>query len=530
MEKRRWLWLIAVLAVVVGCTPEPRPDRGGRNGGDGGSGGGEGAGEAPRRGEAAGKPLVILYTSDIHGVWDARPRGSRGEGPLSGGFVALDARVRAIEAEGNPVLLLDAGDLMTGHPICRLEYKGVQGGALMHFMNAAGYDAWCIGNHEFDVDVPHAIAFIGLAKFPSLSANLTFPDAPKDLVKPSVIIEKGGIRIGVVGLMTEKLPRLINQKVKGKVDATPIVEAARREIAALDPETDLIILLTHQGRDEDKELAAQVPGADIIVGGHSHTPIERPIVVGDVIVVQNEAKLRRLGRLDVEVADDRVVRHAGRLIDLPAQGAKAGAEMEAIAAEIDGLLSAKLKEVIGTAGKKIGRNYYGESPLGNWVTDTLREAAGADIGLFNSGGLRADIKAGPITVGTVQEVLLENYVCVFEATGEEVKKIAHTNALAAVTQDHGILQISGLSYRFARLGKDVDVRDVRVGGKPVEAGGKYRIVGSDYVFIGQPEKYLGFKPAKVEETGHVVTDVVIRAIRETGDLVGGPPLGRILEE
>lgn len=528
MANRRWL-VLPVLLALVACTPEPRPDRGGRDGGGNGAGA-TGGDEAPRGGEPKGKPLVILHTNDIHGVWDARHKGSRGDGPLSGGFLALDARVRAIEAEGTPVLLLDAGDLMTGHPISRLAYKGVHGGALMHMMNAARYDAWALGNHEFDVDVPHAIALISLAKFPTLSANLVWPDAPKDLVKPSIIVEKGGIKIGIVGLMTERLPRLVNQKVKGKVDVTPLAEAARREIAALDPKTDLIILLSHQGRDEDKELAKQVPGADIIVGGHSHTPIERPFVIDGVLVVQNEAKLRRLGRLDVEVADDRVVRHNGRLIDLPAQGGKPGPEMEAIAAEIDSLLSAKLKEVIGTAGRRIGRNYYGESHLGNWVTDTLRTATEADIGLFNSGGLRSDIKAGPITVGSVQEVLLENYVCVFEATGEEVKKIAYTNALAAVTQDHGILQVSGLSYRFARLGKDVDVRDVRVGGKPVEPAKKYRIVGSDYIFVGQPEKYLGFKPATVEDTGQIVTDVIIGAIREAGDLAGGPPLGRIQEE
>lgn len=149
--------------------------------------------------------LIILHTNDIHGKFTETPATwVEGEPPI-GGFSNLSVFVATERARTPNVLLLDAGDLMTGNPICDYDYEGVKGGAMMAFMNMLQYDAMCVGNHEFDHGLEELDGLLSLARFPVLSANTYTPDG--DLTAPArhVIVKRGGLRVGVIGLLTEDL-------------------------------------------------------------------------------------------------------------------------------------------------------------------------------------------------------------------------------------------------------------------------------------------------------------------------------------
>ncbi|MBI4575329.1 MAG: bifunctional metallophosphatase/5'-nucleotidase [Planctomycetes bacterium] len=472
--------------------------------------------------------LTILYTGDIHGNY--APSTDRGPEPR-GGFAALDERLRGIRAEGRPLLLMDAGDLMTGHPVCDMEFGGVEGGAMPSLMSALDYDVWTLGNHEFDKGRTHLTGLLGLIRFPTLSANLVVDDEagspiPRERWR---VFERGGLRIGVVGIMTTSLPTLINRDSVPGVSVAGVVQTAREAVEALDPVTDLIVLLTHQGADNDRELAARLEGVDVIVGGHSHSPIEVPEVIHGVIVVQDEAKLRRLGRLDLEVADDRVIRHQGWLLPLPAHGAHPRPEVASILDHIESTLGERLAVVVGTLGNAWRRSYYAESNLGDYVADAMRSHTEAAVAFINSGGLRKDLEAGPITLGDLYEILpFTNSLVTFEATGEQLLALARHNASASARESHGVLQLSGLSYRWRRVDGAAEVLDARVGGKPVDPAATYLCATNSFI-VEQAAKYMGFLPAGVKELGQGVTEVFVAAVTGAEGPIQATTDGRLVE-
>jgi 2',3'-cyclic-nucleotide 2'-phosphodiesterase (5'-nucleotidase family) len=167
-----------------------------------------GCGGDPSHGDSGpGTWLTLLHTNDIHGEYRDRPADDVDGGPRGGGFLALAGTVAGIRAHApGPVVLLDAGDLMAGTPITAIVRQGVRGGGAMEFMNAVGYDAMALGNHEFDLGRENCLGLIELAEFPVLCANMFDRETGK-LFAPAghVILERGGVRIAVIGLILDEL-------------------------------------------------------------------------------------------------------------------------------------------------------------------------------------------------------------------------------------------------------------------------------------------------------------------------------------
>jgi 2',3'-cyclic-nucleotide 2'-phosphodiesterase (5'-nucleotidase family) len=226
----------------------------------------------PLHGE--GKRVRILHTNDMHAsfvpheaMWVKNsPR------PLVGGFVELEHAIDSMRAAAPATLLLDAGDVMTGNPITEREYHGAKGGLLFAMMNELGYDAWTPGNHDLDISQENLRALAAIAQFPTVNANLVDAENRFRLNnRPTLIVERGGIRVGIIGIMLQDLYAMVNQKNLIGVRVLPPVETVQRYVDELDPQTDLIVALTHQGVEDDSVLASRVHGLDVIVGGHSHT-------------------------------------------------------------------------------------------------------------------------------------------------------------------------------------------------------------------------------------------------------------------
>lgn len=458
--------------------------------------------------------IVILHTNDTHAAYRARPASWRDDHPLVGGTLALDAAVRAERTRWQRVLLLDAGDVLTGSPLSEISVDGARGGGLYELMNRVGYDAMTIGNHDFDQGADNVDALVALAKFPVLSANLTRPDGRPYADAPGKVFDLDGVSVGVVGLVTEHLDGLLPKKIRAHTEVTSAAEAARKWIDSLPTRPDVLVALTHEGVDEDEDLARAVPDLDLIVGGHSHTRLTEPKVVGTTKIVQAGSRMQNLGRVRIEVEDGKIVSLDGSLIDLYATGVR---ERKDLAQLVDGYekqIDAEYGEVLGQAARALRRKGSATN-IGIWLSETLADGTDSDFGVMNNGGIRADISAGPITKLDIYRVLpFHNYVTTFEVTGQQLLDFLKSQAEMTADHGRGSMQIGYLTARWKRVGDDVVLVDPTCRGKPIDPAGHYRGVGADFVVVSQAGKYLRCEPSDVHVGSELLSTYIEDRLRQ----------------
>ncbi|WP_074723740.1 bifunctional metallophosphatase/5'-nucleotidase [Flavobacterium frigoris] len=254
------------------------------------------------------KKITILHTNDVHSHIDPFPADDP-RNPNMGGVARRAALIQKIRKEDENVLLLDAGDIFQGTP-----YFNYYGGELeFKLMSMMEYDASTIGNHDFDNGVAGLYAQIPHAKFEFLSANYDFKNTELDgLIKPYKIFNKNGIKVGVFGIGIE-LDGLVDKKMYQETVYNNPVETAQEMARILKEELkcDLIICLSHLGynyKNEptkicDLQLAALTKDIDLIIGGHTHTFLDKPTVTknsigNEVLVNQVGCYGINLGRID----------------------------------------------------------------------------------------------------------------------------------------------------------------------------------------------------------------------------------------
>ncbi len=489
---------------------------------------------APRRGD-----VTILHTNDWHGyaVQELSRRAQRRGTPLRGGVAAMAGAFAKLRAErgADKVLALDGGDLLTGHAAASLAEDGVIGATFIKAWNEVGSDGWVIGNHDFDAGRKNAEAIVALARAPCLVANLKRAEDGEQLFsksQPYKVFERGGLKVGVIGLTTADLARLATAQTMAGVKVLPLAAAVKAHLPALEKECDLVVALTHAGIDADRELARAVPELDVIVGGHSHTRLQTPIDEGTTVIVQAGANGREFGRLDITVEGGKIVKHKGSLV-APVAVTPTAALAEALG-KIVAHVQALEGEVIGETAQALTRgNYHAETLLGSFVAEAIRDAAQADVGFMNSGGIRAEFGAGKVSRADLLKVIPnDNELAVFEVTGAELEAICRHNAQAGAAKDHGILQVAGIRYRWKRE-KDGDKELaklvwVEVGGGKIDPAKTYRCASNGWIVMEQAEKYFGFAP-KVRKPIEKTMHSALLAAFKRGP-IEAPDRGRMQEE
>jgi 5'-nucleotidase/UDP-sugar diphosphatase len=467
----------------------------------------------PGKGRSVGLPaepgrVTILHTNDLHGHFLPEAAEWAEGRPEIGGFVRIDQEVRSVKAARprDSVLLLDGGDLLTGTPLTDIEVDGSKGGAMIRFMEAVGYDAWAVGNHEFDKGIDNLAALTAQSEMPPLSANVrdlggTAPLLPRQQF--SEVFEVSGVRVGVIGATTEGLKGLMSRKDFARLTLVDVEKAVREEMDRLDPDTDLIVVLSHIGVDADEALARRVDGIDLIVGAHSHTRLTTAREVDGTWIVQAGSYARSLGVVDMKVENDAIASFSYELRDLMLDTATVEPDA-AIAAMADGYkadIDGYYGEVLSQAPATLGRDYHHESGLGRWITDVLRETTGADVALYNGGGLRSDLPAGTVTRGTIYACFpFRNEVQTFELTGAELLGVLLRNAIAENDEKRGFLPVSGVRYSWRVRNNAPEIVEASVGGAPIDPARTYTIATNSYI-AEQWEKHLGVKPRNLTGTG-----------------------------
>lgn len=246
------------------------------------------------------KELIILQTSDVHSrIEPVNQKGNRNFN--EGGFVRRATFLDQFRKEHKNVLLFDCGDISQGTPY----YNMFQGEVEVKLMNVMKYDAMTIGNHEFDFDVDNMARLFKMADFPVVCANYNLETTElKDIVKPYVILDRFGLKIGVFGLGAKPEGLIQANKCEGVVYEDPI--RVSNEVAALLKEKgcDLVICLSHLGIQMDKKLVGKTRNIDVILGGHSHTFMKGPqkyrnLDGKEVSLMHTGHSGVRVGRLDV---------------------------------------------------------------------------------------------------------------------------------------------------------------------------------------------------------------------------------------
>ena len=559
-ESRRFMkfatLVIATAAVALACAGSPRPT------------------VSPASSQTT--ILSIVGTNDLHG--GILQRGDRGGLALLGGYVA---NVRAARArDGGAVLLIDAGDMFQG----TLESNLNEGASVIAAYNALGYAAAAVGNHDFDFgpvgpastsqqpsDDPRGAlkARATQANFPFLAANLideaTGRPAEWRNVSPSTMVTAGGVRVGIIGVITANARAVtIAANIVG-LRFAPLAETITAEARRLRASgASLIVVTSHAGGrctaftsptdlsscEPDEEImrvARELPPGlvDVIVAGHAHSGMAHQ--VAGIAVIESYMGGRAFGRVDLVI--DRATRRIveKRIFaprDLCARvdpgstrcdpdGASSGrvrAEYEnapvvpdaavakTIAPAVQAAEAQKKMPVGVSLAAPVRRAGFPDSPLGNLFTDAYRAAVqGADVSINNtSGGLRADLPAGPLTYGAIFEVMpFDNRLVAFHLTGAELRTVL-TNQIARVP---ALVGISGLRLRVTCERGAVNVGMLRPNGTPVSDTDRLLVATTDFLATGGDNIFVPVTPPggfNIEQDIALVRDIVVDSLRKRG--------------
>ncbi|MFP4457933.1 MAG: bifunctional metallophosphatase/5'-nucleotidase [Clostridia bacterium] len=348
------------------------------------------------------KKFTILHSNDMHGDFLAEVR--EGDGKLIGGLALLSGYLNKVRAEEENVIYVISGDMIQGSVIDS-EYKGI---STIEIMNYLSPDVVTLGNHELDYGLPHLLFLEKLANFPIVNTNLYIKKYGKRLMNPYIIIEKAGFDILFTGVITEKiLEALVQDNLIGTFIS---LEDAADEIGKIcnaykNDDIDLTIALTHIGHESDLELAALLNpewGVDMIIGGHSHTILDQPDVVNNILVAQAGTGTDQIGRFDIIVDDDTnsIVEWKWELVPISNETATPDEELKAFIHTYKQKVDEKYNRVITRFNKKLTHpSRIKESALGNLVADAFAEMTQTDVMFAASGSIRQKQLGPLVTLG-----------------------------------------------------------------------------------------------------------------------------------
>jgi|LSQX01.2.fsa_nt_gb 5'-nucleotidase len=260
------------------------------------------------------KQLVILHTNDTHSRIETVPETDPST-PGLGGVVRRANYIDEVRRENRQVLLFDAGDFLQGTPYFNL-FKGE---IEVKAMNLMKYDAATLGNHEFDYGLEVLEKVVRTANFPIVSTNYDFSEtAIAGLIRPYLILKKGGVRVGVIGINTQPKGLIAENHYKGMKYLDPVTSANEMAKELREKHRcDLVVCLSHLGYTVDRELAAKSSGIDLIIGGHSHTHMTEPTVVNDlddnkVVIFQTSGRGVNVGKINVQLIKQAIQRQLTR--------------------------------------------------------------------------------------------------------------------------------------------------------------------------------------------------------------------------
>lgn len=411
--------------------------------------------------------LRILHTNDIHSRFE--------------NYGKIVTKIR--EMKNDDTIILDAGDF---NDFMRIELEGTCGKAGVELLDAAGCSALAVGNNETfkGIDMLSDMAYAGSVSF--LSCNLYKSDLSPILgLKPSIIIEKGGARVLIIG--TSPLLGVFYEMMG--MTTIDYKEAIKRELNENRGNYNISILLSHLGITEDRDIAGTMEGIDIIIDGHSHILMDEPEIIKNTIINQSGLYGEYLGVLDIEY-DGGIRSYSGKNIkveDLPCDIVIMDLINKNKEIAID-----NLSEPLYYINRDLWHDIVEENPITNLLADGLRDVLGCDIGLINSGVLNGGIRRGPVSKKKLLEVCPSPLnPTSFEIQGKFLRQALESSMYTDFCMQDG----KGSGFRGKYLGRlhvsgaviEHDrrrIQKVLICGNELEEEKWYSVASSDYLERG----------------------------------------------
>lgn len=469
----------------------------------------------------AAKTVTIYHTSDTHGFFYPQ------EG--QGGFAALSA---VLKQGPKDYLLLDSGDFANG----TIETKRSKGLKAVELMNAVGYDASTIGNHEFDFKEAAVAPMLQKANFAILAANFFETDTLKYPVpvKPYKIFTRNGVKIAVIGLANRTPTNPTTHYTFTKpLDA---LEQALTEVEKENPQ--VVAVIVHDSLQDDKhgtqpyvgEIGKKYSGrVQLVFGGHAHKIVQNE-KINDVLFVESGCHVQNVSKVTV-TTDDKTGRFLKAQSELiPLTVSKTGEDKQ-IAQLAESLREPGVDEVVGTIEETLAKTSpvasHKDTPLDNWIADLGKAYSGADVFIHNLGGTRVEMKAGPVTKRDLIDIHpFENTISQVEVNGRFLKRFVKTSLVP-----RNLYAYSGLAvtYKVNKKGKVKDLH-IWINQKPIKNRQKYIIATNTYIAEGGSEGYL-FKQIPSSRKKQLGTKTIRDLLEDglhQGDVVPAPT-GRVVQ-
>ncbi|MBR2698703.1 MAG: bifunctional metallophosphatase/5'-nucleotidase [Clostridia bacterium] len=486
--------------------------------------------------EGLQKDLVILFTSDVHcGV------------NQNFSYVGLWAAKQTLEAAGNHVILVDDGDSVQGEPMGTM----TKGEADIKLMNQMGYEIAIPGNHEFDYGMPRFFELVEMADFPYISCN--FNKEGELVFDPYIIKEYDGVKVAFVGVTTPKTlvtstPHYFQDENGNYIygflqdeDGQGVYDAVQKAVDDARAEgAQYVIVMGHLGNEAEcipwtyADVIEHTSGISAFIDGHSHD-LEYAVVKdkdgNDVPRQACGTKMNGIGYVRISAKDGSVSVGVNVWNNKTTAPDLLGIENEMtgdIAAQLD-VLNEKLAEVVAHTnvdltindpeavdekGVPIRMVRRAETNLGDLCADAYLDQSGADIAFVNGGGIRATIDKGDITMNDILKVHpYGNALTVIEVTGQQVLDALEWGAHAVPGECGGFLQVAGLTYEihsyiesgcksddhemFTGIEGEYRVKNVMVGGEPLDLDKTYALASHDYLLFSNGDGYTQFAGCKV---------------------------------
>ena len=466
---------------------------------------------AARSAAPATQTVTIIGLTDFHG-W-LSPLKPRKRPEYYGGIANIAAMLAEREkVSGETAILVDNGDMWTGQTAATL----LEGEPVVHIYNLMGFAAVNVANHEFDFGVEALRARVAQAKFPFLGANIFIADTDEqpDFVRPWKIVERSGVKVGIIGLSYIDTPKTTLAANVKTLDFHDYARTLERELPRLRAAgAEVVALLLHDEMQQGVELLRSNPGlrVDLVIAGQNHRkeraevrgiPIVNPGAFGRSYVrfdVRVDAESRRV----LDVRDETVA--VGGLKDAPPYPPPA--EITKVIAAANKLVENQTAEQVGTLGQPLPTGTFNASPLGHFVVDSWLEAFPmADFAMVNHGGLRQNLESGAVSMGDLLGAMpFENNIRQLKLTGAQVK--------SQLAIDHPV--VGGLTWRYRdrnNRGREIVAAVDRVG-KPIADDRFYAVLIIDFMYTGgDGYEFQRLDPNPVD-TGLSWREPLIRALR-----------------
>ena len=393
------------------------------------------------------RTLTILHTNDLHSRLT----------PLEnhhGGFAYLASAIRH-EREGCvECILLNAGDLAQGSPVSTI-YKGLP---IFEIANLFGYSAATLGNHDFDYGWQQARNFVETANYPIVSSNIVDSKGQLLTPKPWVILKVNGLRIGVIGAMTDDLHILQFPALLGDYHTIPSVETVRKYAAELKGQCDLVVLVAHINPQEEKAFLNE-PDVPVIVSGHIHSGIDQAMSSPGHVLVRAKGYGEELGRLELKVDTDTksLVSWTWKKIVVDSDTITPAADVAAQVKIWEDKVAVLVDQPIATSNRQLTRQ-----ELKTMLEQAMKDATGADFAFMNYGGVRDILPKGQLLLRHVWNIMpFDNLVVYGTFKGRDLPavvtagkqidpdkdyKLAVSDFTAANQQSQENLRVTGLDF------------------------------------------------------------------------------------